>query len=157
MDIVCQKRRQCCRAEDGLATLYLSYDQLCFTDEEDDCPAVTDTVLELTESFVRYSKTHLRTDESRQHGARHPIYASLTAVVHRADDRLICIELVFLAERFHHPIWKKHLLLYWGSRGTRVLNSRLLVGKRAKQLTVVGNLATDREGKVYELKKKYRN
>ena len=157
MEILSQKSRQRCRGEDNLAVLYLSYDLVCFHEPTGACSAVNDTVTALANGFTRFAKISLRESESRQNGARHPIYASVTAIPHRADDRLICLELVFLAERFHRPIHKKHLILYWGNGGREVLNGRLLVGKRAKHLKVEGNLATDRQGNVYELKEKYRN
>lgn len=157
MEVIYQKNSRRLRAEGDLAALFLSFDTVCFEGNEGSYRLANETVTRLAEGFSRYAMQHLRVSESRQNGARHPIYASFAVTVHRADPKLICLEAVCRADRFHRVIFQKHLLLHFDRCGTRAVNSRALVGKRGKWLTVHENQATDKDGTVYSIKEKYRN
>ncbi len=157
MEVIYQKSNRRYRQEENMAALFFSFETVRFACEKVECPMVNETIDRLCVVFCRYVTEQFRITESQTNGIRHPIYAAVNTIVHRADKKLICVELIFSARRFQHTVFEKHLLLHFGQSGQKVLDSRLLIGKGNKCLRVMGNQAIDPNGEIYLLNKAYQN
>ena len=157
MEVIYQKNHIRNRQESNLAALFLSFETVRLSSASGECHLTNEILTRLEQSFSRYILGTFRNMQSQTNGVRHPIYASLNTVVHRADEKLICIELVFSARRRHRTLFEKHLLLHFEDSGTKVADSRLLVGQKGLCLKVIGNHAIDLTGKTHTIKRTYQN